>query len=171
MSVDNDAWRRKHYGPPCNGARLTTVRTFGRRQTVAKGSQRAFKRLNRIFRTYHPAYHRKIKKSADVGTYNCRLVTGGSYYSSHAFALANDLRWQSNGYGDTTPEVEREAPKAIRQWKNEGQIYGGDYRTPDAMHFGVGTTPRQNNRRYTATGRCKGWYRRKLKREGKWVKR
>lgn len=86
-------------------------------------------------------------RKGDTGAYNCRVITGGTKYSLHAYRIAMDLNWQSNPYGpslvtDMPPAMVADI-KAIRT-RNGKQVWrwGGDYSgNKDAMHFEITCSP------------------------------
>jgi hypothetical protein len=118
----------------------------------------AYKALDACF-----VAHAYQLRQADTGAYNCRVITGGTGYSLHAYgpgdkfvftggvrvtsALACDVNWLTNPYG---PVLVTDMPKAmIRDVKavrtrSGMQVWrwGGDYTgNRDAMHFEVVAHP------------------------------
>lgn len=72
------------------------------------------------------------------GGYNFRLKRGGETLSTHAYGCAIDFDPARNGMGDRTPNFAN-CPEVIRAFKAEGWEWGGDWSSPDAMHFQAAT--------------------------------
>lgn len=77
------------------------------------------------------------------GSFNFRLMRGGSQLSMHSWGCAIDLDPARNGLGDYTPVLTPTHPVALA-FKSEGWVHGADWdgdknvmdeRRPDAMHF------------------------------------
>ncbi len=135
---------RKAWAPACapSSARVTIPLYGAGRITVDRRCEAAFRALNNCL-----IAHNYKTRAADTGAYNCRIITGGTGYSLHAYGIAADINWQTNPYGKRLitdmPPVMRSAIKALRT-KNGKQIFGwgGDYNTnKDAMHWEVVCTP------------------------------
>jgi hypothetical protein len=131
---------RAEYGPDCAQAgQLVTLTMFGGgRITVNTLTADAFRALNAcLVRNNYPA------RPNDTGAMNCRKITGGSGLSAHAFGIAADFNWDTNGYGPNLvtdmPQGFRNDGKGIRT--NSGEYvfrWGGDYSgNKDAMHWEV----------------------------------
>ena len=68
------------------------------------------------------------------GSFNYRLMRGGSALSMHSWGCAIDLDPARNGLGDFTPYLTSDHPVS-QAFKKEGWVHGADWRRPDAMHF------------------------------------
>lgn len=145
------AWRRAHW-PSCDDVRgVTRIFYSGVRLHVARPAVEAFHALFDCF-----GRHRYPVNPEKTGVYNCRPVTGGDYLSSHAFAIAGDVNWDTNPY---TTSLVTDMPDAmvdeaeglttvdgIRIWR-----WGGDFdanpdtpqRHYDAMHWEIIATPEE----------------------------
>lgn len=86
------------------------------------------------------------------GTYNCRDIGGGDCTeahsddcSIHAYAQALDLNPSKNPYGKPLrhnyPPGFVSAIKAIRINGKQAFVWGGDWNTPDAMHWQIAVAP------------------------------
>ncbi len=135
---------RSAWAPACkpSSSRVTITLYGGGRITVDRRCEQAFKALNQCLITH--GYRTRI---VDTGAYNCRIITGGTGYSLHAYGIAADLNWQTNPYGKKLitdmPPAMRADIKALRT-KNGKQVFGwgGDYRTnKDAMHWEIVCSP------------------------------
>lgn len=70
------------------------------------------------------------------GVYNFRMTRGGSRLSIHSWAAAIDLDPERNGFGVPYREGKGMMPKAVIEiFQAEGWVWGGPWRTADAMHF------------------------------------
>lgn len=135
---------RNAWAPACNAGSFVRLPLHGAGAiTVDRRCVEAFAALNAALR-----HHDYRTRKADTGAYNCRKITGGKGYSLHAYGIAADLNWNTNGY--TTGPIITDMPsamvadiKAIRT--NNGKTvfrWGGDYRSvKDAMHYEVVCTP------------------------------
>lgn len=137
---------RALWGPVCAGFH-TTISLHGTgRVTVDYRIRDAVYELNRclIRHNYRTIY-------AQTGAYVCRrrrLASGGfaSDYSLHAYAIALDLNWSLNGFGDHAPHNIPNALaadiEAIRT-NNGAQVWewGAHFPTADWMHFQVCASP------------------------------
>lgn len=72
------------------------------------------------------------------GAYSYRLIRGGNRLSMHSYGCAVDFDPARNGMGDRTPNFAN-CPEVIRAFKAEGWEWGGDWSSPDAMHFQAAT--------------------------------
>jgi len=77
------------------------------------------------------AFIKKHELNVTAGVYNDRLKIGGSGPSTHSWACAIDISPRLNGYG-SHPDLPQEI---VDIWKAEGAEWGGDWSTPDGMHF------------------------------------
>lgn len=133
---------RTLWAPPCESAK-TTVSLYGEgRVTVDNRTLEAVGALNAVLARWNYWTRRE-----DTGAYNCRMITGGTNYSLHAYGIALDINWQTNPYGpvlitDMPPGMVAEI-KAIRT--NNGLPvwrWGGNYSgNKDAMHYEVIASP------------------------------
>jgi len=65
------------------------------------------------------------------GCFNIRRSKGGNAYSLHSWGVAFDINAESNGYGNS-PQMSK---KLVRCFTMAGFEWGGDWQTPDGMHF------------------------------------
>ena len=133
---------RQLWAPPCQSAK-TTVDLYGEgRVTVDNRTLEAVGALNAVLAKWN-----YWTRKEDTGAYACRMITGGTNYSLHAYGIALDINWQSNPYGPTLitdmPQGMVDEIKAIRT--NDGDVvwrWGGDYSgNKDAMHYEVVASP------------------------------
>lgn len=70
------------------------------------------------------------------GTYNFRLMRGGSRLSMHSYGCAIDLDPGRNGMGVTKPHFLK-YPFIIKAFEDQGAVWGGRWagRACDGMHF------------------------------------
>lgn len=68
------------------------------------------------------------------GTYAFRSMRGGKSLSIHSYGAAIDWDPTRNALGDSTPHLAKCAP-VIKAFKDEGWVWGGDWRKADGMHF------------------------------------
>jgi hypothetical protein len=75
------------------------------------------------------------------GCYAARTVARSATAppSQHAYGAAIDINAPENPYG-ATPTMD---PKVVRIFKTWGFLWGGDFLTPDGMHFEYGGPPEQ----------------------------
>ena len=67
-------------------------------------------------------------------TGNCRMISGTTMWSLHAWGLAVDENWQTNPY--TSPLRTDKPEWLVRRWNRYGFAWGGHYSgSKDAMHF------------------------------------
>lgn len=136
-----DAW-----GPHCNNPpkRYTTIPfgNHGARITVDHRTVAAFLALAAIMGRFGYIIRREV-----TGAFNCRIITGGSLWSLHAYGIAVDVNWDKNPYGPNLvtdmPPAMITAIEALRT-RNGKQIFrwGGRYSgSKDAMHFEIICTP------------------------------
>jgi len=82
------------------------------------------------------------------GTYNCRKIKGSSSYSLHSYGVAIDVDWSKNPhtagdpYSGTIKKPQVGAVLAIKNTKGKPVFtWGGNWRTPDRMHFQLDVGP------------------------------
>lgn len=135
---------RRVWAPACKGPFVRIPLNGTGVISVKASTVEAWEALNRVLIKY--GY---LTRKEDTGAYNCRPITGGTDYSLHAYAIAADLNWKTNLYGevlvtDMPIEMIREI-EAIRT--NSGDVvfrWGGRYSgNKDAMHFEIVCTPNQ----------------------------
>lgn len=164
VTAKGSEWALQHWGPGwpnCTANERVSVTIFGRSMAVVKGSQRAFRRIDRVFKKRCPAYYAGIKSTPDSGTYNCRPISGTSRPSFHSWPLSIDLRWLKNARdGDRESEMRERGMPAIRQLEEEeGFVWGGRWDSPDDMHIELCQTAAWYRKRYFWNGRRKPWRR------------
>lgn len=90
--------------------------------------------------------HGYLFRESAGGTYNCRVIAGTSSYSLHSYGLCIDLNPSKNPHRSP---LTTDIPKAFRAdvasivTVSGRQVFqwGGEWATPDAMHFQIGATP------------------------------
>jgi len=146
----SSGWRGQHW-PSCGDADLVTEQfSVGVKLAVARPAREAFHALFDTMAAYgYPV------RSHVTGCYNCRVITGGSTLSSHAYAIAADVNWDTNPYlrgklVTDMPKIMRDriltikTVDGLRVWR-----WGGDWDnrpdTPhsvyDPMHWEIIVTP------------------------------
>lgn len=73
-----------------------------------------------------------------AGGYNYRLMRGSSRLSMHSWGCAVDFDSARNAFGDHTPNFGR-IPQILSAFSNEGWTWGGNWNTPDGMHWQAAT--------------------------------
>lgn len=133
---------REWWAPHCQGPFASVTLFGGGKVTVDPLIVPAVKALDACLRA-----HDYEATAPDVGAYNCRVITGGTKYSLHAYGIALDINWQANPYGKKLvtdmPAGMVAAIKAIRT-NGGAQVWrwGGDYSgNKDAMHYEVVASP------------------------------
>jgi hypothetical protein len=73
---------------------------------------------------------------ADVfaGSFNYRLKRGQTSLSMHAYGCAVDFDPANNGFNSRVHKFTPSSP-VVQAFKAEGWEWGGDWSSPDAMHF------------------------------------
>lgn len=145
-SRGSSAWRREHWGPGCQTSVIVTMPWVIGAGNIQchRHAVRPFRALGRIMRKYRYAV-----RSTVTGSYNCRLITGGSSVSSHAQGIGIDVNWDTNPY--RTDRLVTDMPRAmieeIEALTTDKGVrvfrWGGDWdgrpETPhsnyDGMHF------------------------------------
>jgi hypothetical protein len=151
----SEAWAIEHYGHPDRLKHgLVVVQFCGRDLRVNKGAERSFLHLERVFKLYAPRYADNIDEGRldDWGYVKRHIKDDPNLpWSNHAFGLAIDINSLTNGYnskGDMPREVIQRARKSGFRW-------GGDFSTPDPMHFEVIWTPTRIRNQFDKEGRWK----------------
>lgn len=96
----------------------------------------AFRALSTVFRAFGYQFRERAG-----GTLNCRPITNGTATSLHAHGIALDINPNHNAYRSKTSELAGRvdiitAVKNIRTADGLPVfVWGGDWATPDAMHF------------------------------------
>lgn len=149
----SDEWRRQYWGDPCVASDLVTVSILGiGRITCHRACAAAFEQLGLVFRR-----HGYQVRSSVTGCFCCRQITGGTTHSSHSWAIALDVNWDTNPYrtdrlvtdmsASLIAEVLRIKTIAGVQAFRWGGDWDGRPETPhsnyDAMHFEVIATPEE----------------------------
>jgi len=78
----------------------------------------------------------RLGLSSIGGGYNWRPVRNGAQLSTHAYGCAVDFDPDRNALGDHAPNFA--APEnryVIEAFRGEGWLWGGNWPTPDGMHF------------------------------------
>lgn len=73
------------------------------------------------------------------GGFTYRAKRGGSSLSMHAYGCAIDLDPDRNGMGDTTPNFAN-IREVLNAFASEGWEWGGDWSSPDGMHWQAART-------------------------------
>lgn len=141
-SRGTDAWRREHWGNPCDFVG-ETIDFAGTRIHVAKDAAPAFEKLGLVFED-----HEYPVRRSDTGSYNCRVQKGTNIYSSHAYGLAVDVNWNSNPF---RRPLTTDIPQALiddtlrikttQRWLPVFRWGGYFSRRPDPMHWEIMVTP------------------------------
>jgi hypothetical protein len=134
---------RDTWAPACSP---TVVRDLvpGIRISIDSRCVEAFSALGCVLQAWD--YH---VRREDTGAYNCRLITGGSGYSLHAYGIAIDINWNSNPYradNRLVTDMPSGMVSDIRRIRTKGGHtvfrWGGDYQNvKDAMHYEVVASP------------------------------
>lgn len=134
---------RNWWAPPCQADRGVTIDfgNAGAKITIDKRVVKVFEAVEAIMAKYGYTI-----RAGDTGAYNCRVITGGTGYSLHAYLIAVDVNWQTNPYG---PVLRTDMPPAmileIEALQVDGvQVvrWGGRYSgNKDAMHFEIIVSP------------------------------
>lgn len=154
-SRGSDAWRHEFWGAPCKplmrSVQLGRAKLKVDHRIVASVAALDAILVQKYGYDVHPAY-----PDGDTGAYNCRHIgnDSGRPWSSHAWATAIDINWNSNPDGSRLrTDIPRAAIDDIHKIvTNSGAPvwrWGGDWdRDPrtdhsyyDAMHFEIHATP------------------------------
>lgn len=156
MTVLSTTQARAAWGPVCHPPMVLFAPLAGLgavHLSIDARTVEANRALDQCFRA-----HGVTMRPGVCGSYNCRLITGGSGYSLHAYAIADDLNWDTNPYSTTKYVTDFPAElvqdiRAIRtlggaqvwvsgaDFDNNGVL--GDHGPFDAMHFQIACTPAQ----------------------------
>jgi hypothetical protein len=94
--------------------------------------------LNRIWQVSGEDQKKVDQSGASIfgGSYNFRLMRGGSVLSMHSYACAIDLDPTRNFFHDLTPNFDNYL-WVVKAFEDEGWIWGGRWqgRSKDGMHF------------------------------------
>lgn len=135
------AWRFAHYGDPCRAPR-ESIRFAGTAISVDQRAAAAFQALGVLFAAEYGA-----TDSTQTGAYNCRKIGGTSTWSAHAWGVAVDVDWRLNPMRrpltTVVPGSLRSIKKRLKTADTGAPVFrwGGDWRTPDPMHFEIIASP------------------------------
>lgn len=140
---------KKHFGSHCND-KADDARTWFP-HAVARGTGGYVKYHRRLGGTVGENIRLHIGKAHKTGAldygiygYNCRLMTGGSNWSTHAWGVAIDTNTARNPYGQDHwvgigADGQRHykyIPNLYKGWKGGHHFYWGiNFPTPDPHHF------------------------------------
>jgi hypothetical protein len=145
----SNAWRLEEWGPPCT-VPLVVIPIYagGPRLQVHRTAAPAFLQLGQVFLRHGYVIRR-------AGGFNCRRITGGRVYSSHAWGISGDFNDDTNPY--RTDRLVTDMPRALIedieaivtrdgvQVFRSGADWDGRPETPhsnyDAMHKEIIATP------------------------------
>lgn len=148
-SRGSSLWRKDEWGPACE---LDTVAipiySNGPKLQVRREARDAFLRLGAVFLAFGYVVRR-------AGGYNCRRITGGTSYSSHAWGISGDFNDDTNPY--RRDKLVTDMPKEMIQavyaihtmdgqqvfrwggdWDGRPEVLNSNY---DAMHMEIVATP------------------------------
>ena len=78
----------------------------------------------------------RLGLSSIGGGYNWRPVRKGAQLSTHAYGCAVDFDPHRNALGDSQPNLAASENRyVIEAFRQEGWVWGGQWPTPDGMHF------------------------------------
>jgi hypothetical protein len=145
-------WRETEWGPHCVASEIVGIAIYagGPRFQCNKLARDSFTLLGAKF-----LKHRYVINSA--GGYNCRAITGGRSYSSHAWGISVDVNEGRNPYRRDRPVTDM--PQAMigdiytirtafgvqvfrwgGDWDGRPEVPNSNY---DAMHFEIIATPEE----------------------------
>ena len=132
--------KRALWGPPCRGVTERVALYGSAVVAVDPRIVEATLALNDVLARWDYRTRR-----ADTGAYNCRKITGGKGYSLHAYGIALDINWNTNPYGTTKTDMPRGMVDEIEAIRTTAGLpvweWGGDWRTPDTMHYEIAASP------------------------------
>ena len=152
MARGSSRWREEAWGPACVTTDIVGMAIYagGPRFQCHRLMRPAFTKLGAIF-----LCHRYVIRSA--GGYNCRAITGGRSYSSHAWGTSIDVNESTNPY--RRDRLVTDMPRAMIQdvydlktahgvqvfrwggdWDGRPEVPNSNY---DAMHFECIATPEE----------------------------
>lgn len=81
--------------------------------------------------------HKGRYLKSGIGVYNCRVISGTSSWSTHAWGIAIDISWNYEhfGHNDHPCHVVRSRTKVPRIFKRHGWKWGRSFPRRDCMHF------------------------------------
>src|SRR5688572_19497505 len=82
------------WAPACSGPFIKLYLHGDGAITIREATKEAFEALNAVL----IKFDYETRKD-DTGAYNCRIITGGTQYSLHAYGIAADINWLTNPYG------------------------------------------------------------------------
>jgi hypothetical protein len=132
--------KRDLWGPPCRGVTERVALYGSAVVAVDPRIVEATRALNDVLARWGYKTRR-----ADTGAYNCRKITGGKGYSLHAYGIAVDINWNTNPYGTTKTDMPSGMVDEIEAIRTTAGLpvweWGGDWRTPDTMHYEIAASP------------------------------
>jgi hypothetical protein len=132
--------KRDLWGPPCRGVTERVALYGSAVVAVDPRIVEATRALNDVLARWGYKTRR-----ADTGAYNCRKITGGRGYSLHAYGIAVDINWDTNPYGATKTDMPSGMVDEIEAIRTTAGLpvweWGGDWRTPDTMHYEIAASP------------------------------
>lgn len=132
--------KRDLWGPPCRGVTERVALYGSAVVAVDPRIVEATRALNDVLARWGYKTRR-----ADTGAYNCRKITDGKGYSLHAYGIAVDINWNTNPYGTTKTDMPRGMVDEIEAIRTTAGLpvweWGGDWRTPDTMHYEIAASP------------------------------
>lgn len=148
-SRGSTAWRNEVWGPACELETVAVpIYATGPKVQVRKQSRDAVLKLGAVFLAWGYIVRR-------IGGYNCRRITGGTGYSSHAWALSIDVNDDTNPYrrDRLVTDMTKGMIQAVYGVRTSAGLqawrWGGDWdgrpdvpnSNYDAMHFEIILTP------------------------------
>ena len=137
---------RSYWSPRCTGPHATVSLYGAGKVTVDAAIVSAVKALDQVLAAY-----KYSTRAADTGAYVCRMNTGGTAWSNHAYGVALDINWSTNPYArylrtDMRRYGDGKMPERIcairtnngKQVWNWGGFWSGN---KDAMHYEIVCTP------------------------------
>jgi len=132
--------KRDLWGPPCRGVTERVALYGSAVVAVDPRIVEATRALNDVLARWGYKTRR-----ADTGAYNCRKITGGKGYSLHAYGIAVDINWNTNPYSTTKTDMPSGMVDEIEAIRTTAGLpvweWGGDWRTPDTMHYEIAASP------------------------------
>ena len=121
---------RNLYGEHCKVEQVT-VRAFGHQFPFIRVGASAL--LRAVIQAYEVDYD-----VYSIWAYNCRLVTGGSSWSVHAWAAAVDINPERNPNSTKAHLITNMPTAFVRAFKDHGFGWGGDWHSiKDPMHMSL----------------------------------